>query len=115
MYAYSRAKDSDSEKEIAYWRKHPNLHGWMEQLWIDRNPDLHLSGNNIFNGIELEVTEEDLDRLEYAVSNGLLPPTTGFFFGDTADDYYRQHDLDFIAHARADLFCGLRVYYNSSW
>ena len=22
--------------EIAYWRKHPNLHGWMEQLWRDR-------------------------------------------------------------------------------
>ena len=19
--------------EIAYWRKHPHLHGWMEQLW----------------------------------------------------------------------------------
>ena len=19
--------------EIAYWRKHPNLHGWMERLW----------------------------------------------------------------------------------
>ena len=19
--------------EIAYWRKHPNLHGWMQRLW----------------------------------------------------------------------------------
>ncbi len=21
-----------SEVEVAYWRKHPNLHGWMEEL-----------------------------------------------------------------------------------
>ena len=102
-------------KELAYWRKHPNLHGWMERLWIERNPDLALDGNNMFNGVELELTEDDLNRLEEAVQNGSLPPTTGFFFGDGADEYYKEQDLEFIAHARADIFCGFRVFYNSSW
>ena len=36
--------------EIAYWRKHPHLHGWMEQLWQGRsNP----GPDAVFNGIEL--------------------------------------------------------------
>jgi hypothetical protein len=26
--------DNNGEKEeLAYWRKHPNLQGWMENLW----------------------------------------------------------------------------------
>jgi hypothetical protein len=44
-----------------------------------------------------------------------LPHTRGFFFGDNSDDYYRDQDLEFIKNARAELFCGLRVFYNSSW
>jgi hypothetical protein len=24
---------AEESQELAYWRKHPNLHGWMEQLY----------------------------------------------------------------------------------
>jgi len=99
--------------EIAYWRKHPNLHGWMEQLWNSRNGG-HQDGN-IFNGIELELTWEDLEVLELDVIAGTLPNTTGFFFGNDSDDHYREQDLKFIRDARAELFLGLKVFYNSSW
>jgi len=116
MYAYSKIKnETDPEKELAYWRKHPNLHGWMEQLWHSKNEPSLQSRDQTFNGIELELTEEDLNQLEEAVKEGTLPPTTGFFFGETSDEFYKEQDLNFIAHARADLFCGLRVFYNSSW
>jgi hypothetical protein len=27
---------ADDATEIHYWRKHPNLHGWMEQLYRDK-------------------------------------------------------------------------------
>ena len=103
-------------REIAYWRKHPNLHGWMEQLWLRKGGSNEGStwGTN-FNGIELELTFEDLDELERAVTHGQLPATRGFFFGDGADDYYQKHDLEFIKNARAELFMGLKVFYNSSW
>jgi hypothetical protein len=100
-------------REIAYWRKHPNLQGWMEHLWMEKNPGAYIQTS--FNGIELELTWEDLDRLEQAVTAGSLPVTRGFFFGDGSDEYYRTHDLEFIKLARADLFCGFRVFYNSSW
>jgi len=109
-------------REMAYWRKHPNLHGWMEQLWhkkrnAQNNPVVEDAGDlgGTFNGIELELTYDDLDELERAVTHGQLPATSGFFFGDGADDYYREQDLNFIKNARAELFCGLKVFYNSSW
>ena len=95
--------------ELAYWRKHPNLHGWMQQLWESRGNE----GN--FNGDELELTAEDLDDLELAVTHGQLPTTGGFFFGNPSDEFYREQDLEFIKNARAELFMGLKVFYNSSW
>ena len=101
-------------REIAYWRKHPNLHGWMAQLWLARKGNALRETDN-FNGIELELTYDDLDELEYAVQNNRLPPTSGFFFGEEADDYYKESDLKFVQEARAEMFLGLKVFYNSSW
>ena len=95
--------------EIAYWRKHPNLPGWMQQLWESRGNE------GDFNGDELELTAEDLDELELAVIHGQLPTTGGFFFGNPSDEFYREQDLEFVKNARAELFMGLKVFYNSSW
>lgn len=107
-------------RELAYWRKHPNLQGWMESLWKKKmheaNQELPESQwDSSFNGIELELTAEDLDALERAVKKHQLPKTSGFFFGNDSDQHYYQHDLEFIKNARAELFMGLKVFYNSSW
>ena len=109
-------------REIAYWRKHPNLHGWMERLWeskgqpgIDHSDPDPMNDGPMFNGIELELTWEDVDRLEQDLKSNKLPHTTGFFFGDPSDDYYYEHDLEFVKNAKAELFLGLKVFYNSSW
>jgi hypothetical protein len=118
MYAYAAARaglewDGKNQREIAYWRKHPNLHGWMEQLWRSRNTNP--AADPMFNGVELELTWEDLEQLEEDIKDGRLPHTTGFFFGDNSDDYYRSQDLEFVRQARAEIFTGLKVFYNSSW
>ena len=102
-------------REIAYWRKHPNLQGWMERLWVEKNPDAEGETGNTFNGIELELTWEDLERLELDIISSSLPDTSGFFFGQPSDDFYRNNDLEFIRNAKAELFVGLKVFYNSSW
>ena len=114
------AKTVTKPREIAYWRKHPNLQGWMENLWKFRllakgkEPKESTWGSS-FNGIELELTWEDLEQLEADINEGLLPRTSGFFFGDDSSDYYKEQDLEFIKQARSEIFCGLRVFYNSSW
>ena len=97
--------------ELAYWRKHPSLHGWMEQLWQRKKPE----DMSTFNGVELELTWEDIDELEQAVRHGQLPFTEGFFFGKPADNAYYEEDLKFCLNAKAELFLGLKVFYNSSW
>ena len=113
MYAYTAVKEQadyeTEQREIAYWRKHPSLHGWMQRLWESRG------NSGSFNGDELELTWEDLDLLEAVVKQRALPDTQGFFFGDGADDVYYEKDLEFIKRARTELFSGLRVFYNSSW
>jgi len=125
MYAYTAAKVGAQEeyyeqlnangtapqpRELAYWRKHPNLHGWMEQLYRSKG-----GAEETFNGVELELTWEDIELLEKDILNDKLPNTRGFFFGDPSDDYYRQKDLEFVKNAKAELFVGLKVFYNSSW
>jgi hypothetical protein len=103
------SKTVEKPREVAYWRKHPNLHGWMHRLWESQG------NKGEFNGIELELTWDDIEQLELDVIAGSLPGTSGFFFGNDADDHYREQDLKFIRDARAELFCGLKVFYNSSW
>ena len=107
-------------RELAYWRKHPNLQGWMESLWKHKmhqaNRDIEESEwGSSFNGVELELDAADIDALERAVKKRQLPKTSGFFFGDEKDQHYYEHDLEFIRQARAELFMGLKVFYNSSW
>lgn len=114
QYAYCRGKQEGSwedSRKIAYWRKHPNLQGWMHRLWESRGN----SGD--FNGDELELTWKDLEQLEKDIKQGTVAglETSGFFFGNPSDDYYNETDLEFIKNARAELFMGLKVFYNSSW
>ena len=111
MYAYvaDKAEQEDGTRELAYWRKHPNLHGWMQRLWESQGNE------GEFNGDELELTWQDLDELEQAVIHRQLPATGGFFFGENSDEHYQSQDLEFIKEARAELFLGLKVFYNSSW
>ena len=115
-----KSESVEKPREIAYWRKHPNLQGWMEELWRRKlaaqglTPEDSEWGRS-FNDVELELTWEDLDELEKAVQGQALPATRGFFFGDNSDDYYKARDLEFIKNARAEIFVGLKVFYNSSW
>lgn len=95
--------------ELAYWRKHPNLQGWMESLW-------HVKGNSgEFNCVDLELTLDDLDSLEKSLDNEALPETVGFFFGGDADDHYAEQDREFIVAARAAIKQGYTVVYSSWW
>ena len=116
---YAFAIDNNGEKEeLAYWRKHPNLQGFMENLWESKGRPGDRNENNImgdFNCIPVELTHDDLDSLEAAVTNTELPSTTGFFFGENSDAEYQHEDLEFIEKARKALDSGKTVVYDSWW
>ena len=106
----------DSE-ELAYWRKHPHLQGFMENLWEQKGrPNANVSSDenpfgSEFNCVDLELTLEDIDSLEENVKG----ETGGFFFGDCADEHYKEEDLEFCANARKALADGQTVVYSSWW
>ena len=99
----------DDSMELANWRKHPNLQGWMEELWYEKG------GEGDFNCVELELTLENLDALEATLDEEALPETAGFFFGGNADDHYAEADREFIVQARAAIKQGYTVVYSSWW
>ena len=94
--------------ELHYWRKHPNLHGWMAALYGEKG------GTQTFNCTPVLLTPADLDRLEADIRAGNLPTTSGFFFGET-DGSEQDDDLTFIAKARAAIAAGSTVFYDSWW
>jgi hypothetical protein len=99
----------DNSDEIFYWRKHPNLHGWMEQLYRSKG-----GSEGEFNCVCVRLDQSDLAALEYAVNENELPQTQGFFFG-LSDGSEKSHDLDFIHKARDALASGKAVFYTSWW
>mgnify|MGYP003346690843 FL=1 len=119
MYAFStKAKlkkevDFDTinveTEEVHYWRKHPNLHGWMQNLYENKG-----GTSDSFNGDCVVLTESDLDNLEYDINRGQLPDTQGFFFGNSDGDEVND-DLDFVNKARTAIAEGKTVYYTSWW
>lgn len=99
----------ESQEQLHYWRKHPNLHGWMENLYREKG-----GANADFNCDKLLLTADDLDRLEADIRAKRLPETSGFFFGQT-DGSEIDDDLEFIAKARKAISDGLYVFYTSWW
>ena len=96
-------------EEIAYWRKHPDLHGWMEQLYRKKG-----GTETSFNGDTVLLTEEDIDNLKISVLTRSLPSTSGFFFGDSKQEI-NFADLEFIEKAKQAIKEGYTIYYDSSW
>tara|TARA_B100001989_G_scaffold177546_1_gene128499 strand:+ start:1188 stop:1595 length:408 start_codon:yes stop_codon:yes gene_type:complete len=128
QYAYAvPEKESESRKELAYWRKHNRLQGWMEQLWYDKGrPNAQTDGDAMgdFNCVDLELDANDIDALEEAIENFALPETQGFFFGEdsylwesegspsSSNYFHKEEDLRFIEEAKKSLDKGEKVVYH---
>jgi hypothetical protein len=67
-----------------------------------------------FNCVNVQLTEDDLQKLEADIKTRQLPSTEGFFFGES-DGTELQDDLAFVAQARAALAENLAVFYTSWW
>jgi hypothetical protein len=61
-----------------------------------------------FNCVSVALATEDIDRLEAALRAGNLPPTSGFFFGES-DGTERDDDLAFVAKAREAINGGASI------
>lgn len=62
--------------ELGYWRKHPNLHGYIVNTFAGGKDECQ----------SIELYEDDLLKIIDAVKGKDLPHTEGFFFGKSSDD-----------------------------
>lgn len=95
--------------DLGYWRKHPNLHGYIVDTFADGRDECQ----------RIDLSGEDIRRIMTAVEVGALPETTGFFFG-SSDGSEKPEDLRIFREALAWLEVedegGWRsVYYRASW
>ena len=123
MYAYSLPKDDDrpcvdfdlddigdeERRRLHYWRKHPNLHGWMAGRYYEKG-----GSDDDFTVNTVELTAADINALERAILGKTLPQTTGFFFGETTGEE-REDDLEFIRKAREEFAKGRTIAYYAWW
>jgi hypothetical protein len=100
---------AENATELHYWRKHPNLHGWMEELYYAKG-----GSAESFNCVTLQLALKDLDKLEADTKSQKLPDTKGFFFGES-DGTEFEDDLAFINKAREAIAQGQIVFYDSWW
>jgi hypothetical protein len=75
--------------ELGYWRKHPNLHGYIVQSFA--------RGEDECQEIDLS---DHLGAIIAAIQARDLPHTTGFFFG-ASDKSQEQLDQDIAIFERA--------------
>ena len=102
---------TSSDLDIAYWRKHPDLHGYIVKHFGE--------GKDSCQRITLR--EKDCLQIAEAILKRKLPHTKGFFFGESA-----WHKKDRIKNAKVftDTAKWLEkyqkdwthsVYYQASW
>ena len=69
-----RRGELQSERyDLGYWRKHPNLHGFIVQTFAGGVDECQ----------EIGLGDEDIRTIIDAVRDRQLPTTIGFFFGDS--------------------------------
>jgi hypothetical protein len=84
------------------------LQEWMHHLWAEKGKpgavrDPHWG--EMFNGIEVELGWQDIQRLQDDIERGNL-----------ANEYYKELDMKFCLDAKEQIFLfRKRVFYNSSW
>lgn len=102
--------DGDQLVELKYWRKHPNLHGYLERVFREKG------GEGEFNCQSVVLTEDDLHKLAAALIDEDLPETSGFFFGQSeGSEEENKEDLEFVKSALAAIKEGDTVLYDSWW
>ena len=126
--------DSNDEYQIASpfeWRKHARLQEFMNRLYMEKNSVEHKwessiddNGKKWINPIswdEMELTKEDIDKLDEAIQNGYQNYFCdgGFFWGhgfqEEAVSDYKKQDKEFVAYAKKALKDDKKVFYECSW
>lgn len=95
--------------ELGYWRKHPNLHGFIV--------------NTFANGVDecqrIDLGPDQIRKIIQATIENNLPETTGFFFGVSTKDRDEEtiiilrRSLEWLETSEPDV--SRSIFYKASW
>jgi hypothetical protein len=93
-------------RELAYWRKHPNLHGFIIREFaagVDECQDIPLDAAAI-------------ERILVASEADALPETSGFFFGQSCPED-KENTREKLSRVLEWLKAnpGKKIHYRASW
>lgn len=108
--SYDQFVPEDDFEHFASFRKYHDLQGWMENLYRQKG-----GSSEVFNCNSVEITLDDVNRLEADIANDQLPETTGFFFGTGNTEFFKTQGLEFCQKCRDFIEDGCRIYYDSWW
>lgn len=100
--------------DLGYWRKHPNLHGYIVQEFAEGEDNCQ----------RIDLSREDITKIIDAITGKSLPDTTGFFFGKSEGTREeRDEDVAIFRAALAwvdgepknDSGVSRSIYYQASW
>lgn len=108
---------SSSSLSLGYWRKHPNLHGYIVSAFGPKNE----AGAPIDNCGKIYLSIEEITQIMNAIVENRLPLTKGFFFGESeGTDEEKERDLAIFRKAikwveEKDPNVSRSIYYQASW
>lgn len=106
MYLYGAYTDVSGGTQLGYWRKHPNLHGFIVQTFAGGVDECQV----------IPLSMENLALILAATIKDDLPETSGFFFGKSP-----PADKEYTIKVIGEVITWLSedparwVYYQASW
>lgn len=106
-------EEKNQVEKVWTWRKHSDLQGYMEKLAVKKGI---VKTAKEFNCVDLELTKEDIEDVQNAITDEDLPMTTGFFFGQSyRDSGEREEDLIAFDGALSLQQVGFKIVYSCWW
>lgn len=79
--------------ELGYWRKHPDLHGYIVRQFNDGDDDCR----------EIELDVDAINQIMITIMAEQLPHTEGFFFGGSPSKKNESAQTEIDEQKEADL------------
>ena len=73
--------------EICYFRKHSDLHGWLQERWLEANPDKQPDD---FNCTKFPITQDILDGMKELCNQTEHEHYSGFFWGESSKEDWEE-------------------------
>ena len=99
----------EEKVEVGYWRKHADLHRYIENLYIEKG------GKEEFNCVDYLLSKEEIeDIIQKSKDRTLDKSEGGFFFGESIDED-NENTIKIMTKALKYMKKGYKIYYTSWW